>query len=99
MFYLLYVKLHIPSLIACIFQDITNLYKYPERTQEERLTMEKALRKSESIFARYYLNDAFNDVIFDFELRDDIKIGQDFTVVSIKTLYENTLFAHLSENF
>ena len=45
--------------------------------------MEKALRKSESIFARYYLNDAFNDVVFDFELRDDIKIGQDFTVVSI----------------
>lgn len=44
--------------------------------------MEKALRKSESIFARYYLNDAFNDVIFDFELRDDIKIGQDFNVVS-----------------
>lgn len=66
-----------------ILQDITNLYKYPERTREERLTMEKALRKSESIFARYYLNDAFNDVIFEFELRDDIKIGQDFTVVSI----------------
>lgn len=64
------------------FQDITHLYKYPERTFEERQTMEKALRKSESIFARYYLNDAFNDVIFDFELRDDIKIGQDFSVVS-----------------
>ncbi|XP_068621101.1 annulin-like isoform X2 [Battus philenor] len=62
-------------------EDITDLYKYPERTWEERETMEKALRKSESIFARYYLNDAFNDVIFDFELRDDIKIGQDFTVV------------------
>lgn len=45
--------------------------------------MERALRKSESIFARYYLNDVFNDVIFEFELRDDIKIGQDFTVVSI----------------
>lgn len=45
--------------------------------------MEKALRKSESIFARYYLNDAFNDVVFDFELRDNIKIGQDFSVVSI----------------
>lgn len=44
--------------------------------------MEKALRKSESIFARYYLNDAFNDILFDFELRSDIKIGQDFTVVS-----------------
>lgn len=65
-----------------ILQDITNLYKYPERTREERATMEKALRKSESIFARYYLNETFNDITFDFELRDDIKIGQDFTVVS-----------------
>ncbi|XP_047544749.1 annulin-like isoform X1 [Vanessa atalanta] len=62
-------------------EDITDLYKYPERTREERDTMEKALRKSESIFARYYLNDAFNDVVFEFELRDDIKIGQDFNVV------------------
>lgn len=62
-------------------EDITDTYKYPERTREERMTMEKALRKSESIFARYYLNDAFNDVEFDFELRDDIKIGQDFNVV------------------
>lgn len=64
-----------------MFQDITNTYKYPEQTREERMTMEKALRKSESIFARYYLNDAFNDVTFDFELQDDIKIGQDFNVV------------------
>lgn len=47
--------------------------------------MEKALRASENIFARYYLNEAFNDVIFDFELLDDIKIGQDFNVVS--TIY------------
>ncbi|KAG7311372.1 hypothetical protein JYU34_002411 [Plutella xylostella] len=62
-------------------EDITNIYKYPEQTYEERLTMEKALRKSESIFARYYLNDAFNDILFEFELRDDIKIGQDFNVI------------------
>ncbi|XP_045490802.1 annulin isoform X1 [Colias croceus] len=62
-------------------EDITDSYKYPERTKEERLTMEKALRKSGSIFARYYLNDVFNDVYFEFELRDDIKIGQDFSVV------------------
>ncbi|XP_050670060.1 annulin isoform X1 [Leptidea sinapis] len=62
-------------------EDITDLYKYPESTREERLTMEKALRKSESIFARYYLNDAFNEIVFDFELRDDIKIGQDFNVI------------------
>ncbi|CAB3230840.1 unnamed protein product [Arctia plantaginis] len=62
-------------------EDLTLIYKYPERSREERMTMENALRKSESIFARYYLNDAFNDVTFDFELRDDIKIGQDFSVV------------------
>uniref|UniRef100_A0A2A4JKA1 protein-glutamine gamma-glutamyltransferase n=1 Tax=Heliothis virescens TaxID=7102 RepID=A0A2A4JKA1_HELVI len=62
-------------------EDITDTYKYPERSREERMTMEKALRKSESIFARYYLNDAFNDVTFDFELHDDIKIGQNFNVV------------------
>lgn len=62
-------------------EDITDTYKYPERTREERMTMEKALRKSENIFARYYLNDAFNDVTFEFDLRDDIKIGQDFSVV------------------
>lgn len=63
-------------------EDITNTYKYPERSSEERETMEKALRKSQNIFARYYLNDAFNDVQFEFELRDNIKIGQDFSVVS-----------------
>ncbi|KAI8428043.1 hypothetical protein MSG28_002337 [Choristoneura fumiferana] len=62
-------------------KDITDTYKYPERTWEERATMEKALRRSSNIFARYYLNDAFNDVAFDFELRDDIKIGQDFSVI------------------
>ncbi|RVE54165.1 hypothetical protein evm_001288 [Chilo suppressalis] len=62
-------------------EDITDKYKYPERTLEERSTMEKALRRSGNIFARYYLNDAFNDVTFDFELRDDIKIGQNFTVL------------------
>ncbi|XP_063376431.1 annulin isoform X1 [Cydia fagiglandana] len=62
-------------------EDITDSYKFPERTWEERATMEKALRRSSNIFARYYLNDAFNDVVFDFELRDDIKIGQDFSVI------------------
>ncbi|KAI5632166.1 transglutaminase family domain-containing protein [Phthorimaea operculella] len=62
-------------------EDITGNYKYPEDTYEERATMEKALRRSQNIFARYYLNDVFNDVVFDFELRDDIKIGQDFNVV------------------
>lgn len=65
------------------FQDITDLYKYPESSREERSAMEKALRRSGTLFARYYLNDAFNDVTFDFELRNDIKIGQEFTVVRL----------------
>lgn len=43
--------------------------------------MLKALRMSESLYSRYYLNEDFNDVRFDFELRDDIKIGQNFSVV------------------
>ncbi|XP_049869719.1 annulin isoform X2 [Pectinophora gossypiella] len=62
-------------------EDITDLYKYPESTKEERMTMEKALHRSEHIFARYYLNEVFNDVVFDFELKDNIKIGQDFNVI------------------
>ncbi|XP_075992470.1 annulin-like isoform X2 [Anticarsia gemmatalis] len=62
-------------------EDITSAYKYPEQSKEERTTMEKALRQSKSIFARYYLNEVFNDVTFNFELLDNIKIGEDFNVV------------------
>lgn len=68
------------------FQDITSTYKYPESSREERITVENALRKSDSIFARYYLNEVFNDIIFEFEMRDDITIGQGFNVVSIYSL-------------
>lgn len=64
-------------------KDITANYKYPEKSVEERATMLKALRMSESLYSRYYLNEDFNDVRFDFELRDDIKIGQNFSVVII----------------
>ncbi|XP_050560187.1 annulin isoform X3 [Spodoptera frugiperda] len=62
-------------------EDITSTYKYPERSSKERMTMEKALRQSDNTFARYYLNDSFNDVKFDFDLLEDIKIGQPFNVV------------------
>ncbi len=41
--------------------------------------MINALRESASLFSRYYLNEDFNDVRFDFLLRDDIKIGSPFT--------------------
>ncbi|XP_036144168.1 annulin-like [Monomorium pharaonis] len=62
-------------------EDITHTYKYPKKSDEERVAMLKALRQSESLFSRYYLNEEFNDVMFTFELRDDIIIGQPFSVV------------------
>lgn len=61
-------------------EDITYTYKHAEKTTEERSTMLKALRQSENLFSRYYLNEEFNDVHFDFKLIDDIKIGQPFDV-------------------
>lgn len=63
-------------------EDITKSYKYEEKSTEERATMVKALRQANSAFSRYYLNEEFNEVQFDFELKDDIKIGEDFHVVS-----------------
>ncbi|XP_053985887.1 annulin isoform X1 [Hylaeus volcanicus] len=62
-------------------EDITGTYKYPEKSDEERAAMLKALRQSQSLFSRYYLNEEFNDIHFSFELRDDIVIGQPFSVV------------------
>ncbi|GAB0089081.1 annulin [Sergentomyia squamirostris] len=62
-------------------EDITDSYKFQEQTDEERTTMLKALRQANSVYSRYYLNEDFNDVYFNFELRDDIIIGQNFTVV------------------
>lgn len=50
-------------------------------SDEERAVMLNALKMSESLFSRYYLNEDFNDVRFDFELRDDIIIGSDFRLV------------------
>lgn len=61
-------------------EDITDSYKHPEHTQEERNAMLKALRKCNHAYSRYYLNDELEDVTFDFELLDDIVIGSPFTV-------------------
>lgn len=61
-------------------EDITSNYKHEEKTKEERETMLKALKQANSAFSRYYLNEEFNDVQFELELKDDIKIGEDFTV-------------------
>lgn len=63
--------------------DITSSYKHPEKTKEERETMLKALQQSENLFSRYYLNEDFNDIHFNFELLDDIKIGQPFSVAIV----------------
>ncbi|XP_051167071.1 annulin isoform X2 [Leptopilina boulardi] len=61
-------------------EDITDTYKHPEKTTEERDIMLKALRQSESSFSRFYLNEDFNDIRFNFDLLDDIIIGQPFNV-------------------
>lgn len=62
-------------------EDITHTYKFEEKTEDERNTMVKALKQCRHAFSRYYLNDSFNDVEFDMQLKDDIKIGENFTVV------------------
>ena len=41
--------------------------------------MESALKICDNTFARYYLNEQFEDVEFDFKMNDDIVIGQPFT--------------------
>uniref|UniRef100_A0A182NEW6 protein-glutamine gamma-glutamyltransferase n=1 Tax=Anopheles dirus TaxID=7168 RepID=A0A182NEW6_9DIPT len=62
-------------------EDITASYKFAEKSVEERATMLKALKQANSYFSRYYLNEEFNEVYFNFELRDDIKIGEPFSVI------------------
>uniref|UniRef100_A0A1S4H0X3 protein-glutamine gamma-glutamyltransferase n=1 Tax=Anopheles gambiae TaxID=7165 RepID=A0A1S4H0X3_ANOGA len=62
-------------------EDITSSYKFAEKSEEERATMLKALKQANSYFSRYYLNEEFNEVYFNFELRDDIKIGEPFSVI------------------
>lgn len=42
--------------------------------------MKKVLRRSESMFARYYLGEKFSDIKFKLLLLDDVVIGQPFTV-------------------
>ncbi|VVC44005.1 Transglutaminase, C-terminal,Transglutaminase-like,Immunoglobulin E-set,Immunoglobulin-like fold,Protein- [Cinara cedri] len=61
-------------------EDITSIYKYPENSKEERDTMFNALKKNNNLFSRYYLNEDFNEIKFDFELMDDITVGENFRV-------------------
>ncbi|XP_026465258.1 annulin-like [Ctenocephalides felis] len=79
-------------------EDVTHTYKYPEKSEEERAIMLRALRSAESIFSRYYLNEDFNDVRFDFELLDDIKIGENFAVV-LKIENRSGITAHRVTGF
>ncbi|XP_045470939.1 annulin [Harmonia axyridis] len=71
--------------------DITNIYKHPEKSYKERHTMLKALQQSQNIFARYYLNEDFNDIHFEFVLKDDIKIGEPFSVILAMTNKNETI--------
>lgn len=48
--------------------------------------MLKALKQANSSFSRYYLNEEFNEVYFNFELNDDIKIGEPFSVVRFNNI-------------
>ncbi|XP_044595670.1 LOW QUALITY PROTEIN: annulin-like [Cotesia glomerata] len=64
-------------------EDLTQDYKYPETSNKEREAMLKALQQSESIFSRYYLNEQFNDIIFDFKLIDNVLVGDPFSVVLV----------------
>lgn len=43
-------------------EDITDLYKHPEKSREEREVMQRVLRNTKHMFARYYLNDKFVDI-------------------------------------
>src|ERR1700742_844103 len=62
--------------------DITDNYKHKEKSAEERETMIRALRLSRSQYSRYYLNERFEDIRFEFLLLDDILVGNPFTVQS-----------------
>lgn len=62
-------------------QDVTSNYKFAEKSDDERRTMFNALKQVNHVYTRYYLNDEFNDISFEFHVLEDIVIGEDFTVV------------------
>ncbi|KAH8353156.1 hypothetical protein KR084_009309, partial [Drosophila pseudotakahashii] len=76
-------------------EDLTDTYKHAERSEEERSTMLKALKQSRHAFSRYYLNDNFNEIEFEMELKDDIKIGESFSVV-LKVTNKSDSRTHLA---
>ena len=74
--------------------DITDNYKHTERSAEERESMIRALRMAKNQYSRYYLNERFEDIKFEFLLLDDVVIGSPFTVSFEKMFYsfENNLY-------
>ncbi|KXJ69067.1 hypothetical protein RP20_CCG000273 [Aedes albopictus] len=72
-------------------EDITETYKFEEKSCDERITMMKALKQASSPFARIYTNEEFHDIDFDVEIRNDVKIGEPFTIIlNIKNNSEDT---------
>lgn len=45
-------------------EDITNTYKFPEKSQDERDTMLKALKQANSAFSRYFFSQSSNIIHF-----------------------------------
>lgn len=62
-------------------EDVTDSYKYKEKSREEREVMLKALRMCNNQFTSYLLNEKFEDIRFELMLLDDIVIGMPFTVI------------------
>jgi hypothetical protein len=52
----------------------------------------KALRQCGHLYSRYYLNEALEDVRFDFQLRDDIVIGYPFRLFCFFTILAIILY-------
>ncbi|XP_043278187.1 hemocyte protein-glutamine gamma-glutamyltransferase-like [Venturia canescens] len=81
-------------------QDITNVYKAPEGTEAERLSLLRAVRSTQSA-KKYYSLPAPNkeDVEFDLIDIERVKIGQPFTVtvnIKNKSTERRTISAILS---
>ncbi|XP_054154327.1 annulin-like [Oppia nitens] len=74
------IKISTKAILRNTRVDITDNYKHKEKSAEERETMIRALRMARNQYSRYYLNEKFEDIRFEFSLIDDVVIGQPFTV-------------------
>ncbi|XP_017060319.2 LOW QUALITY PROTEIN: annulin-like [Drosophila ficusphila] len=62
-------------------EDVTDNYKFAERSKEERNALAKVLKELNNSLSRFHLNSNFNEVEFDLQLEDDINMGENFKVV------------------